>query len=326
MSYILEALKKSQQERELGRVPTLDPGGIFDEDQVAPARALWPLVAVVLATLSLFLALYAALRDPVSAPVSAAAGHQVVAASGGPLGGGGALSDGPNPAPQPVPSATAVGRDSAPPRQGPPGVAPDDPVRPLAQHQAPARAATPTPVPLVEPPPPKRSGRVRPQDPSEISVYGEGTDGKDPGPADGPDAEAELDLQRQMEADEDWIRAGEAYAESAPTPVPRDLIADIESFKREVRGAKGSETPQKLRTAIDEAPERLRLTPAQEADLPSYLMTVHVFDQDRGRRFVLINGMRYREGETTREGLRVERILAQGAVLSHKGNPFFVSR
>jgi general secretion pathway protein B len=55
-------------------------------------------------------------------------------------------------------------------------------------------------------------------------------------------------------------------------------------------------------------------------------MTVHVYDADKGRRFVMINGRKYREGDKTREGMSVERIVAEGAVLSYKGNPFFVPR
>jgi general secretion pathway protein B len=55
-------------------------------------------------------------------------------------------------------------------------------------------------------------------------------------------------------------------------------------------------------------------------------MTVHVYDRDRSRRFVLISGRKYREGDKTRQGMKVERILAEGAVLSYEGNPFFVHR
>lgn len=61
MSYILEALKKSQQERELGQVPTLETVPVpFDEKVAKPSR--WGRAAVVLATLAVLIALYAALR------------------------------------------------------------------------------------------------------------------------------------------------------------------------------------------------------------------------------------------------------------------------
>lgn len=324
MSYILEALKKSQQERELGRVPTLDAGGVFDEDRVTPARGPWVPVAVVLATVAMFLALYAALRDPgstsVAAPTPLTAAPRVAADPEVPPGRTGALTTGRGSAPQPP--ETLVSRDGAPPSQGLARPSPDL-TPPSTTPQAPAIA-----TPLIEPPVPKRPDRVRLQDPRETAGAWRGAGGEDRGRVGGLDAEEELELQRQIEAEGEWVGPDGADMGSAPTPVPRDLIADIESFKRGVRGGKGLEGSQvqPLRKSIDEAPERLRLTPSQEAELPAYAMTVHVYDRERDRRFVLINGLRYREGETTREGLRVERILAQGAVLSHKGNPFFVSR
>ena len=60
MSYILEALKQSQQTRELGQVPTLETPPPFS-DQPAPAAAPhWAWLAVGLATLAVVIALYAA--------------------------------------------------------------------------------------------------------------------------------------------------------------------------------------------------------------------------------------------------------------------------
>lgn len=55
-------------------------------------------------------------------------------------------------------------------------------------------------------------------------------------------------------------------------------------------------------------------------------MPVHVYVEDKAQRFVLINGLKYREGDETREGLKVEQILPDGTVLSYQGNPFYVRR
>lgn len=61
MSYILEALKKSQQERDLGQVPTLETLPAMTES--GPSRINhWGVAAVVLAGLAVVIALYAALR------------------------------------------------------------------------------------------------------------------------------------------------------------------------------------------------------------------------------------------------------------------------
>lgn len=323
MSYILEALKKSQQERELGRVPTLETAGIFEEDKVAPARGHWPLLAVGLAAVAMVLALYAALRGPVQVPGSPPTAAEVAGARpGGEAGtvraygmGGTGLaeamvaamppSEGPalgGPTPAPVVAATAPAGPAVPP--------------------------TPLPLPLIEPPPPKQAGRIRLPNPAEGMRPREDPHGYDPEPEHAFDLDLELERQRQLEAEQDESWRDEEVQDPAPTPVPRDLIADIESFKREVRGARTSEKtpPKALANLADTELQGLHLTPAQQGELPPYLMTVHVYDTDRGRRFVLINGVKYREGERTREGMTVERILSQGAVLSHKGNPFFVPR
>jgi len=60
--------------------------------------------------------------------------------------------------------------------------------------------------------------------------------------------------------------------------------------------------------------------------LPEFLMTVHVYDADPSRRFVYINGRKVGEHQTTREGLRVEQVMADGAVLSWQGERFFQRR
>jgi general secretion pathway protein B len=61
MSYILEALKKSQNERELGQVPTL-VAAPATESHRAPRGKPWGLMAVGLAALAVAIALYAALN------------------------------------------------------------------------------------------------------------------------------------------------------------------------------------------------------------------------------------------------------------------------
>lgn len=334
MSYILEALKKSQQERELGRVPTLETTGTFDEDKVVPARSHWPILAVALAAVAMVVALYAALREPSPAPSTAPAVG--LDAASGPVEGfaAGAGSGGGD---SPVAARPATERTDTPPvrtetkpavagRQERSGATASSP--PLPAPKGPATAAAHTSKPLIEPPPPRRAESTRPLGAVEERADFGGVHHPGPGATDRLDFEAEMELHRQMEADYSESLGEEEYADPAPTPVPRDLIADIESFKRQVGGGsrakKGvAESPPAV---IETNPESLRLTAAEEAALPSFLMTVHVFDADQTRRFVMINGRKYREGDKTREDLTVERILAQGAVLSHKGNPFFVPR
>ena len=64
MSYILEALKKSQQERELGVVPSLQAVS-FDDRAASESPHRWVYVALLLAGVAVAIALFAVLRaDP----------------------------------------------------------------------------------------------------------------------------------------------------------------------------------------------------------------------------------------------------------------------
>lgn len=322
MSYILEALKKSQQERELGRVPTLDTSGMFAEDK-APVRAShWGVIAVGLAAVAVAIALYSVLRIPAPAPVP-------MQASPGPGVSPAPVASGADPVPTFADTTAAIGGVDAQPA----------PLRP----QPAQRASEPVQSASIDPEaPPPRAVRTRPtlapemldEDPDivesedEEMAYESEPD---------PELDSEIDpwleqeLQRQIDAEQAM------YPERpAPPPVrrpdraevPADLIDDIESFKDQLRRDQGIAPPVTRKAPVDLQgdPTKLRLTAEQQAQVPAYFMTVHVYDEDSAKRFVLINALRYGEGEETREGLRVERIIPEGAVLSYLGDPFFVQR
>ncbi len=70
MSYILEALKKSQRERHLGKVPTIETSQLESlTKQAEPAR--WTYAAIVLAVAAIIIAAYSVLDSRTEMPVSA---------------------------------------------------------------------------------------------------------------------------------------------------------------------------------------------------------------------------------------------------------------
>jgi general secretion pathway protein B len=110
-----------------------------------------------------------------------------------------------------------------------------------------------------------------------------------------------------------------------PIAVPDDLRQDIEAFKKQVRqersgGKKSAKPDAKVR------PQDLHLPRDVAERLPAFLMTVHIYDADPPKRFVLINARKIREGGSTREGIEVEQILPDGAILSYDGHRFFQHR
>lgn len=67
-------------------------------------------------------------------------------------------------------------------------------------------------------------------------------------------------------------------------------------------------------------PPLLSELPAAERErLPGYRFDVHVWNADPSRRFVLLNGKRYREGDRTDEGPILVEILEDGLVIEAEG-------
>lgn len=58
---------------------------------------------------------------------------------------------------------------------------------------------------------------------------------------------------------------------------------------------------------------------AYRSDFPRIRVDVHVYDEQPQRRFVLLNLKRYREGQTTQEGLQIIEILPAAIVFSYRG-------
>jgi general secretion pathway protein B len=268
MSYILEALKKSQQERELGHVPTLEtPSFLSEEGGGRPG--VWVFAAVVLAGLAVIIALYSAFRSTA-------------------------------PTPEPTETAAETPQSAAPVQDAAASSPPDlqVAVEPDSHIDRSSPGPSPSRLPAIE-----ETGD------SQYPVVMEAPAVPPPSPP---------------------VQA----MEPAPTPppvrtqsteVPQDLVADIEAFKREVREEQSTNTrPEKKEAKI--APRDLRLPKHVRERLPEFVMSAHIYDKERGKRFVLINGLKTREGEESREEITVEEILPDGAILRYDGNRFFQRR
>lgn len=61
------------------------------------------------------------------------------------------------------------------------------------------------------------------------------------------------------------------------------------------------------------------MPPEYRADFPALKIEVHVHEAAAQRRFVMVNGRRYREGERLAEGPQLVEIVAEGMVLEFRG-------
>lgn len=335
MSYILEALKKSQQERELGQVPTLEMGpfaGVRRPHRGNP----WATAALGLAGLAVAIALYAVLRQP-----------QTVA-----------------PAPQATVATASpdVGQPSAPTPPGGPAqalaqVGPVAPPLPMSPPILPPPAVPVVPAPGVAQgwpngADPRARAAVAPQFggpapdegyPAHSLPMGDSMVGPGPKP-EGMETEEWSDDWMEMDQEVGPAEPGESIVSrpgpapgarrpprpvrQAPpppksTPIPQDLRDEVAAFRDELQRERSGGKP-KAPVAGD--PKKLRLTDDLQARLPAFIMTAQIYDPDPTRRFVVINSIRYAVGETTREGLKVEQVLSDGVVLSFEGQRFFRRR
>ena len=69
-----------------------------------------------------------------------------------------------------------------------------------------------------------------------------------------------------------------------------------------------------------------RLPPAVFRALPETRVLVHVYVDQPGQRFVILNSRKLREGDTSPEGLGMQEILPNGVILSFQGHRFFIPR
>ncbi len=124
-----------------------------------------------------------------------------------------------------------------------------------------------------------------------------------------PPASANLEPARES-APKPKAAPAEPKAATIPKPKPAATARPSTGF----RVAK----PGTLPPVLAELPTSVR------SGLPELALTVHVYSSEPAKRFVFINDRRYREGETLREGPKLQSIEKHGAVLSYRGRQFLV--
>jgi general secretion pathway protein B len=381
MSYILEALKKSQSDRELGQVPRVEGFGI-DVPIEPPRNHPWAYVALLLALLAVGAMVFVLLRgwgglagvgaspDQTLAPPGpqhedrSGVGVATIAAAPAapPIGTVGAR--------QPTSGAgVAAGADA----HAGGGGAPLSETAPVPPAPLPITAATPRPLPTppsavadavppaADPPPAAQgapAGGLTLEDPDNLSVEPQVLVVPAPAKPGEPLPRGAEELRRAVLGGGERLSAsvdGSAALPAPPppdvplpsappdndqVPVPDDLLAEIEAFKELVRkqdpsvakraAAAPPPLPEPPGLELLPATETVALPPGPSLDLrnrlPPFSMNVHVFNDDPKRRFVYINGRKLTEKQESPEGLRLERIVADGAVLSFDGERFFQRR
>jgi general secretion pathway protein B len=276
MSFILDALKKSETDRQRQSGPALF------EVRVAPPRNSLPLWAIGLAALlaiNLVIVAWVLLRHP-AAPAEQAAVPAAI----------------PQVSPVAAAPAMAVG-----------GLSPPQPAQtlPPAPYGAPVAGTAPA-APLAQ-----TAGMTGPAaGPSQLGQSGS--------PAGLP-----VETSPQQMANRTGMQAA-----STDTPAPAD-----------VGGEKLA--PDDYAPAADPAPAApfgnhvsrntasgvpLYQDAAVNTHLPDLRLDLHVYGATPQARFVMINMLKLHEGDSLPNGVHVESITPEGAVLSHNGTKFLLPR
>ncbi|MBB1074708.1 general secretion pathway protein GspB [Rhodoferax sp. 4810] len=306
MSYILEALKKSQHTRALGQVPHVT-ATYFDIDDVQPFYSRWQfwgmISALLLASAALAIAVYLLLRPLPLPPVPITPDPVPIAPAINPP----TSINSPASINPPSPMVVVVPAPDAA-EQRPPLTRGADELRQAVLRQTEAEIAAAL-AELDAAPPVKQRPRKSPPPPPHAS-----TAPKSP--------------------------ARSALPPIPPQQIPADIRADIEAFKHEIRrNPPPSRTVVTAATHTDEARSPSRDIGVQSAPITAkkspntaarpeltLTMTVHVYHRDPRQRFIYLNHRKMRERDTTSEGVTLKEILPNGVVLNYQGREFFQAR
>ena len=285
MSYILEALNRSQKERELGEVPTIaSPAAVSAETEKKGVSGL-ALAAVLLALCAVLIALYAAfgMRAVQTLPAESA----------------------------PTPDAAATNTPAARPNNP---VHTDEPVVTASQPKPSQPAAVAKPA--ADPAPAKPAAMTPPAPKPPVATKPEVKTTKPPhrNKAVETPEPTEADLRSDLEKLRDKVlRENRATATSKPKPRP-----PVTAHQPPARQAAPS-------TAKEAIPYN-RLPSSVQQEIPRHRISVHVYSETASSRFVILNSKKLGEGGQTKDGLKVDEIRPDGAILNYQGRRFFQSR
>lgn len=294
MSYILEALKQSQQQRELGEIPTLTAEPFVEN---RPSGRLNPvlLATLLLALLSVVIALYALFSDRYPDVDNRDTDEGIISSA--------PVVKAPKRTSPPLP--TEITDDKAVVRQESTQI--KQPEKKVIAEKITLAVKTVTAQKITEKPIEAVSKKAPPagtdivQD--EASAF-----------------RAEmLAIKRRLE---------ETHSEMGIVEEP------AETGKLSTKPAPEKSADNTPNTAVPSDPsgEKVKIgLPGTEhslpqgiyARLPKRKVTIHVYSTDPSERFVILNSRRMEEGGRTSQGITVDEILQEGVIFSFEGHRFY---
>lgn len=329
MSLILDALKRAERERKLGQAPAALEEVVVPPPATRQRPGRRPIILGVVALAIAALAVFAFLRSrhpAEQAAVPAEAGFVEVTHD-----------------PTPAEPATANPTDesqNARIEDGASIASLDD----LTDGEAPEAAAAPTAdetsggmqvddgSTLVTPSLPREPASVILAKPAASPPSSSTTLKLDPRPSSAAPASQPQQLTTNANATPTNTTPGAGEALVIPieeyVPVTATAAAPATSPAPAAVPAVRVPAPAPALTQPDSPASARRLkdmAPAYRAEFPPITIDVHVYNDNPQRRFVLINGRRYREGDVLSEGPRIAQIVPEGIVFDWRNEQVLYS-
>lgn len=121
------------------------------------------------------------------------------------------------------------------------------------------------------------------------------------------------------------VSSKEAVGQTVESEAALPTVASA-SRERHQKPARPTVTPGSV--TIAPVPELMPPEPLSAADrrgMPALNLDIHIYSADPDKRFVVINGRHYREGERLSEGPVLESVVRDGAILRQDGRRFRLS-
>lgn len=328
MSLILDALKRAERERKLGQAPAALEEVVVPPPATRQRPGRRPIILGVVAVAIVALAVFAFLRSRHPAEQAAMPVES------------GFVEVTHDPAPAEAVSTNATDESqNARIEDGASIASLDD----LTDGDAPEAAAAPTAdeasggmqvddgSTLVTPsqprePAPASAAKSAPAPPSPTTLK------LDPRPSSAGTASQPQQLATNANATPINTTPGAGEAVVIPieeyVPVTATAAAPASSPATAAMPAVRAPAPAPVLTQPDSSTSARRLkdmAPAYRAEFPPIAIDVHVYNDNPQRRFVLINGRRYREGDVLSEGPRITQIVPEGIVFDWRNEQVLYS-
>jgi general secretion pathway protein B len=288
MSFILDALKKSESDRQRQSGPALF------EVKVAPPKSRFPVWAIAIGALlvvNMIIVGWMLLRRSSHGEDATAANTPPAATSATTAGAGAATPPAISPSASATPAPTAPPLNSMQPNSTPPGVSagsasPGSPQPANPQYGSTSPAQNQQGTGSVQ-------ARMPQRDQNEPTLAGNATQTGNAGGAGGTNTD--------------------------PAANPDDYTPAAEPGSPLFKGHVKRGTESGLQLYQDAA-----LVPGNT--LPQLRLDLHVYAANPQERFALINMHKMHEGDSLQDGVRVESITPDGVVMSHNGSKFLLPR